>query len=119
MATEIEWPALTDVERADLDDFCAVQDDAADLDPDAAGYAGLTPDHRLCNCGTCGRLLLAATLPGEPARGFRVRGSDRLPPLVFRWRVRRGGRVAECAGCYVAERRAAREHTGGRSGWPR
>jgi hypothetical protein len=109
---ELDWPELTDAERAAIEDETAVMTAAHELDPETDDYPDLTPAHRLCECGTCGRLLLAANLPGERPRGFRVTGHDRLPPTPYRWVARRGRRVAECCGCYVAERRANRGRAG-------
>lgn len=110
--TEIDWTAAADSDE--LADHVAVMGDAADLDPETWDYPGLTPAHVLTNCGTCGRLLLAAPRPGEPARGFRVGPGDLLPPAVYRRRPvqGRGRAVPECCGCAVAERRANRTHGG-------
>ncbi len=104
--TEIDWTAAADSDE--MADHAAVMDEAFVLDPETWDYPGLTPAHVLTNCGTCGRLLLAADRPGSPARGFRVAAGDQLPPAVYRLRAVRGRSVPECCGCAVAERRANR-----------
>jgi hypothetical protein len=113
-----DGPELTAEERAANEEFLAVMAELRELEPDADDYVGLRPGHHLTRCGGddgrhgCGQLLLAANLPGEPPRGFRVTDNDALPPLRYGWRAVRGRRVAVCCGCAVAERRANRGRTG-------
>ena len=92
----------------------------AATDEAVAEYPALSDGHLVAHC-RCGRLVLTG-LPGAkpggslaPAiavRGFRVTDHDELPPSAFEWRAGGGGRrVAVCAGCAVAERRANRGRT--------
>lgn len=95
----------------------AARDLFSDIEADDA--PGLKPGHKFVDCGTCGRELLTANLPGETPRGFKVTEGSPLPPLVFGWRVVMwrgqigGRRVPICCGCAVHERRAARRTNGG------
>lgn len=107
-------PELADAERAELEDYMAVMADAVALDLEVDDYPDLTPAHRLCECGTCGRLLLAANLSGERPRGFRVTGHDRLPALVYTRRLARGRWVPVCRECDVTARWAERRANRGR-----
>lgn len=113
---ELDWPELTDAERAAIEDETAVMTAAHELDPETDDYPDLTPAHRLCECGTCGRLLLAANLSGERPRGFRVTGHDRLPALVYTRRLARGRWVPVCRECDVTARWAERRANRGRAG---
>ena len=80
-------------------------------------YPGLTDDHRVCNCGGCGRLLLSRRHKAERVPPYDASPGDTLPPLVYRrravvWRgvVRALGFCRECdvasGGTLKAARRA-------------
>jgi hypothetical protein len=85
-------PELTAAERADLEEYLAVMQDANALDADTDGYVGLTPDLKVCNC-LCGRLLLARRHEHLRPDKYTVKDGDSLPPIVFRKRVMRQGEV--------------------------
>jgi len=80
-------------------------------------YPGLTDEHRVCNCGGCGRLLLSRRHKAERVPPYDAAPGDTLPPLVYRrravvWRgvVRALGFCRECdvtaGGTLKASRRA-------------
>lgn len=80
----------------------------ADTDVDTQDYAALTDDHDVCNCGNCGRLLLARRHAAERAQLYAVTDDDTLPPIQYGWVAGvidgRPHRKPICAGCYRAVR---------------
>ena len=76
-----------------------------DTDVDIADYDGLTDGHHVCNCGTCGRLLLARRHAKERHDNlYGVADGNKLPPVLYRKRVVVAGRVTRavplCKACY-------------------
>jgi hypothetical protein len=78
----------------------------AETDVEIQDYSGLTDDHAVCNCGGCGRLLLARSHLGDRVPAYTVTDGDTLPPVVYRNRhvSRHRPSVPECAECYRASR---------------
>lgn len=65
-----------------------------DTDIEIQDFPGLRDDHRVCNCGGCGRLLLARRHSHERHGGlYDVADADSLPPICFRKVVVRRGDV--------------------------
>ena len=77
-----------------------------DTDIDIQDYSGLTDDHAVCNCHSCGRLLLARSHARERGAVYVVTDGDTLPPVVYRMRHLGPHRTKapECVSCYRASR---------------